>query len=81
MTYSKCWGKKLSQGLYPVKPSFRNEGESLKAIKIKTKINKRDLIELIRFCIAKETIKKQQQRKDSLWNGRKYLQMMQQTRA
>ena len=49
-------GKKLSQELYPVKP-FRNEGASLKAIKIKTKINKRDLIELTRFCIAKETIK------------------------
>ena len=43
--------------------------------------NKRDLIELTRFCIAKETIKNQQQRKDNLWNGRKYLQMMQQTRA
>ena len=49
--------------------------QSPQAIEMKTKINQSDLIKLTSFCTAKETIKK------SLWNGRKYLQMMQPTRA
>ena len=48
----KVLQKKLSQELYPVKPSFRNESESLKTINIK----KKDLIVLTSFCLAKETI-------------------------
>ena len=35
--------------------------QSPKAIKIKTKINKWDLIKLISFCTTKETIKKKRQ--------------------
>ena len=53
-------------------------GQSPKAIEIKAKINKWDLIKLISFCTAKETIKKL---KDNLHTGRKYLQMMQPIRA
>ena len=53
-------------------------GQSPKAIEIKTKINKWDLIKFRSLCTAKETIKK---KKDNLQNGRKYLQMMQPTRA
>ena len=37
-------------------------GQSPKAIEIKTKINKWDLIKLISFYIAKETIKKKKER-------------------
>ena len=48
-------------------------GQSPRAIEIQTKINKRNLIKLISFCTAKETIAKP---KDNLWSGRKYLQMM-----
>ena len=48
-------------------------GQSPKAIEIKAKINKWDLIKLITFCIAKETIKRT---KTNLQAGRKYLQMM-----
>ena len=46
-------------------------------MEIKTKINKWDLIKLKSFCTAKETIKRQ---KDNPQNGRKYLQMKQQTK-
>ena len=42
-----------------------------RVMKIKTKINKWDLIKLKSFCTAKETIKI----KDNPQNGRKYLQM------
>ena len=48
---------------------------------IKTKINQWDLIKLRNFCIAKETTKKEEEKKDNLLNGRKSLQMMQPTRA
>ena len=53
-------------------------GQSPKAIEIKAKINKWDLITLTSFSTAKEAITK---KKDSLQNGRRYLQMMQLTRA
>ena len=53
-------------------------GQSPKAIEIKAKINKWNLITLASFSTAKETITK---KKDSLQNGRRYLQMMQLTRA
>ena len=48
-----------------------------RVMKIKTKINKWDLIKLKSFCTAKETINKM---KDNPQNGRKYLQMKQPTR-
>ena len=45
-------------------------GQSLKAIEIKAKINKCDLIKLTSFCAAKETINKTKRL------GKKYLQTM-----
>ena len=55
-------------------------GQSPKAIEIKTKINKWDLIKFTSFCTAKETVKKQ---KYNLLNVIKYqyLQMIQTRRA
>ena len=46
---------------------------SPRTMKIKTKINKWDLIKLKSFCTAKETIHKM---KDNTQNVRKYLQVM-----
>ena len=52
-------------------------GWSPQAIETEAKINKWDLIKLGSFCTAKLNIK----REDSLQTGRRYLQMMQLTRA
>ena len=49
-----------------------------RAMKIKTKINKWDLIKLKSFCTAKETMTNKQ--KDNSQNGRKSLEMKQLTR-
>ena len=48
-----------------------------RVLKIKTKINKWDLIKLKSFCTAKKNVIKQ---KDNPRNGRKYLQTKQLTR-
>ena len=54
-------------------------GQSPKTIEIKAK--EVDLIKFTSFCTAKETIKKKKKQKGNLQNGRKYLQIMQYTRA
>jgi len=48
---------------------------SPRAMEMKTKINKWDLIKLKSFCTAKKTINKMKQ-KDNTQNERKYLQML-----
>ena len=47
-----------------------------RVMRIKTKINKWDLLKLKSFCTAKETVR----RKDNPQNGRKYLQTKQLTK-
>ena len=44
-------------------------GQSSKAIEIKTKINKWDLIKLTSFCTAKETIKTNKQKNEKTAYG------------
>ena len=53
-------------------------GQSPNAIETKAKINKWDLIKLTSFRTTKEAINKM---KDNVQTGRKYLQMVQPTRA
>ena len=53
-------------------------GQSPKAIEIKAKINKWDLMKLTSFCTVKETINRTKRQPR---NGRKYLQMLRLTRA
>ena len=55
-------------------------GQSPKAIEIKAKINKWDLIKLTSFPIAKETIKKKKTEKTT-YRMKKYLQTMQPKKA
>ena len=52
-------------------------GQSPKAIEIKAKLKKWDLIKLTSFSTAKKPKTKP---KDNLWSGRKYFQMMRPTR-
>ena len=49
-------------------------------MKIKTKINKWDLIKLKTFHTAKEIINKMKRQDENLQNGRKYLQTKQLTK-
>ena len=68
----------IGKALSDINHTYIFLGQSPKVIEIKAKINKWDLITVTCFSTAKETITK---KKDSLQNGRRYLQMMQLTRA
>ena len=81
------WIKDLNVRLDTIKPLEENIGRTLsdinsnnvfydphpRVMKIKTKINKWDLIKFKSFCKSKETINKTKRQPQS---GRKYLQMM-----
>ena len=85
------WIKDLNVRLDTIKLLEENIGRTLldinhsniffdpppRVMKIKTKINKWDIMKLKSFCTAKETINKT---KDNPQNGRKYLQMKQLTK-
>ena len=74
----KLLEENISKTLFDINHTNVFLGQSPKAIEIKAKINKLDLIKLIRFAHQR---KPQTKRKDNLQTGRKYLQMMQLTRA
>ena len=69
----KLLEEKIGKTLSDINHSSVFLGQSLKAIEIKVKINKWDLIKLKSFCRAKETINKTKKQPTG-W--RKYLEMM-----
>ena len=65
----KLLKENIGRTLYNINHSSIFLDSPPRVMKIKTKINKWNLIKLKSFCTAKETIKQ----KDNLWTGRKYL--------